>query len=267
MLASAIEHEPIARIAAPTRREFERRFVSTRTPVVLTGLISEWPALRSWSTEYFARKWSDENVASLATRDGVLDIDERRTAVFSKIRFGEQLEVLRTGRPSQRYVTAPTERMPADFQRDVVTPRYCEGATHLRSRFWLARAGTVTPLHRDLPHNLSAQVFGRKRWLLYPPSAAVYPCRPWSRAPNFARVDPEAPDLQRFPLFADARPASCVLEPGEVLFIPHLWWHHVRSLDDNAAVNFWFGGRVIAALGRASLALKRARALYRDEWE
>lgn len=263
------EYQPIERIAAPSRRAFEQEFVRTRRPVILTGLIEDWPARGRWSIEYLERQWADHRVVSLATRDGVVEVAEDRDVVFSPLRLGDQLRTMRESNDSGRYVSVPLASMPESFQRELATPRYCEDARLLRARFWLGRRGTVTPLHRDVPHNLSAQVFGRKRWLLYPPSddRRLYPCRPWSRAPNFARVDPEAPDFERFPRFASARPLGCVLEPGEVLFIPHLHWHHVRSLDDNAAVNYWYGDGAIAALGHASALFKRVRALCRGEWE
>ena len=57
-------------------------------------------------------------------------------------------------------------------------------------------------------------------------------------------VDIKKPDLQRFPLFAQARPYHCNIKPGDVLYMPAFWWHEVQSKPDytekrNLAVNFW----------------------------
>jgi hypothetical protein len=52
-------------------------------------------------------------------------------------------------------------------------------------------------------------------------------------------VDPERPDLGRFPALARAKAASCLLEPGDLLFLPPYHWHHVRSLDVSISVSFW----------------------------
>jgi hypothetical protein len=257
-------YRPIERRAAPSRDDFAD-FVRRGRPVVLTGLLDGWKA-RAWSLETIDRAFGACSAMKLGTRDGVLDVDERQTAEFRPIRVSEQIAAMRRG-DCASYLSVPLDRMPPSFHQGISTLPYCEGARHLRGRFWLGPAGTVTPLHHDLPHNLSAQLFGRKRWLLYPPTESVYRCAPWSRAPNFARVDPERPDVARFPRFASARPLGCVLSPGEVLFIPRLWWHHVRSLDDNAAINFWFGGPVIEALVQAAELFKRARSLYPGEWE
>lgn len=56
----------------------------------------------------------------------------------------------------------------------------------------------------------------------------------------FLQVDVENPDLERFPKFAEAPFLSCVLSPGELLFIPVKHWHYVRALDLSFSVSFWW---------------------------
>jgi hypothetical protein len=56
-------------------------------------------------------------------------------------------------------------------------------------------------------------------------------------------VDFEAPDLQRFPRFAQAWEAGeqAVLEPGDAIFIPSMWFHHIEALEPvNLLVNAWW---------------------------
>ena len=51
------------------------------------------------------------------------------------------------------------------------------------------------------------------------------------------------PDLARFPRFADALAASqsADLTPGDAIFIPYGWWHHVEALEPfNVLVNYWW---------------------------
>ena len=45
------------------------------------------------------------------------------------------------------------------------------------------------------------------------------------------------------------------LAPGDALFIPTLWWHHVESLDQqlNCLVNYWWNG-AIGTVGRTESA-------------
>jgi len=57
-------------------------------------------------------------------------------------------------------------------------------------------------------------------------------------------VDLTTPDFARFPRFANARPLSCEIRRGDVLYLPSFWWHEVRSKPDafhrNIAVNYWY---------------------------
>ena len=62
---------------------------------------------------------------------------------------------------------------------------------------------------------------------------------------NFSPVDLNAPNLTRHPLFKHARPCICVVEQGDVLFLPAFTWHNVYSWGDaedhsSMALNFWW---------------------------
>ena len=61
------------------------------------------------------------------------------------------------------------------------------------------------------------------------------------RSLNASQVDVDAPDEQRFPNFQHAKYMDCVLEEGEMLYIPVHWWHYVRSLDRAISLSFWWG--------------------------
>jgi hypothetical protein len=63
-------------------------------------------------------------------------------------------------------------------------------------------------------------------------------------------VDVGAPDLARFPRFANAMDAALVadLEPGDAIYIPSLWWHDVSAHGPlNVLVNYWWGQQAAAS--------------------
>ncbi len=113
-------------------------------------------------------------------------------------------------------------------------------------RLWIGNA-TQVATHFDASPNLAICVAGRRRFTLFPPAQLknlyVGPLDNTLAGPPSSMVDPDAPDLARYPRFADALPHAVVaeLEPGDALFIPALWWHHVRARDAvNVLVNYWW---------------------------
>jgi hypothetical protein len=188
--------------------------------------------------------------------------------VFQRVPLREFIASL--GRPGSagHYVMAPTWNFPPTLQRDYRVPPYCVGAPHLRAKVWIGKAGTVTPVHRDVPHNLHVHLTGRKRWLLFSPrdSSRMYPRGLFSGMPNFAHVDPGHPDYERYPRFRGVTALGGVVNPGETLFIPHGWWHHTRTLDDAVSMNFWWGGKLVYLASLASTLFKRVWGIRQDEW-
>ncbi|KAJ0806560.1 putative [histone H3]-dimethyl-L-lysine(36) demethylase [Helianthus annuus] len=106
---------------------------------------------------------------------------------------------------------------------------------------WFGPAGTVTPLHHDPHHNILAQVVGKKYVRLYPASLSeeLYP-HAESMLKNSSQVDLDNFDPNEFPNFEDVEFMDCILEEGEMLYIPPKWWHYVRSLTTSLSVSFWW---------------------------
>jgi len=102
--------------------------------------------------------------------------------------------------------------------------------------------GVVTPTHFDEAFNLFTQIRGRKRFKLYSPKyfANLYPYPVHHPCDRQAQVDIDNPDLIRFPKFSAAKGVETIVEPGDVLYLPPYWFHHVVSLDKSISVNFWF---------------------------
>jgi hypothetical protein len=127
----------------------------------------------------------------------------------------------------------------------------------VQPRIWLGSAIT-TPTHLDEWHNIGCVVSGRRRFTLFPPDqiANLY-IGPLDFAPTGAPmslVRLHDPDFERFPKFRQALAAaqSAELAPGDAIYIPPLWWHHVESLEPfNLLVNYWWhvlGGTAVGAL-------------------
>lgn len=76
------------------------------------------------------------------------------------------------------------------------------------STFWMGSRESFTPCHYDTYGcNLVAQIYGKKKWTLFPPSQkdCLYPTRiPYEESSVFSQVNVQNPDYERFPGFSEA---------------------------------------------------------------
>jgi hypothetical protein len=106
---------------------------------------------------------------------------------------------------------------------------------------------TIASCHYDAPNNIACVAVGRRRFTLFPPEQIfnLYPgpLDPTPGGQAVSVVDFANPDFERFPNFREAIAAGLVaeLEPGDGIFVPSMWWHHVEGLSPfNTLVNYWW---------------------------
>jgi hypothetical protein len=132
---------------------------------------------------------------------------------------------------------------------------------------------TIASAHYDAPNNMACCVAGRRRFTVFPPDqiANLYPgpLDPTPGGQAVSVVDLRAPDLEKHPRFRAALEASmsAELEPGDAIFVPSMWWHHVEGLSSfNTLVNYWWSS-VPAWLPTPMNALYHALWAIRDRPE
>jgi len=52
--------------------------------------------------------------------------------------------------------------------------------------------------------------------------------------------DPLNPNYMKRPKYKHSNGVSVTLHPGDLLYLPSLWFHHVQQSDGTIAVNFWY---------------------------
>ncbi|XP_072050886.1 hypoxia-inducible factor 1-alpha inhibitor-like [Amphiura filiformis] len=109
----------------------------------------------------------------------------------------------------------------------------------------IAPPGSITPAHYDEQENFFAQVGGQKRILLFSPDqfGKMYPYPVDHPHDRQSQVNFDDPDYERFPKFKEVKALEGFINPGEVLYIPMYWWHHIESNPngkETTSVTFWY---------------------------
>ena len=224
--------------------DFLQQHYRMNRPVIITGMLEHFPARGKWTLDYFAERFGERMVEVQFGRDADPQYEMNSIAHKRRLAFGEYVELVRTsGSSNDFYMTANNNSQNQEALKELwddvgALPEYLDDDPARRGFFWFGPAGTITPLHHDLTNNFMAQIIGRKRVRLVAPCelAKVY-----NHRHCFTEVDARAVDLARFPAMAGVTIHDCVLEPGEILFLPVGWWHHVEALDISvtlASTNF-----------------------------
>jgi ribosomal protein L16 Arg81 hydroxylase len=120
-------------------------------------------------------------------------------------------------------------------------------------RLWIGNAAKIAT-HNDPIDNVAVVAAGRRRFTLFPPEAEANlymgPEHPTPAGTPVSMVHVTAPDWERFPLFERALAVAeeAELSPGDAVFIPRDWFHHVEALERfNVLVNYWWDSSASAA--------------------
>ena len=271
---------------------FRRDVVPRNLPVLLKGAIADWPLVRA------AAASPEAAVAYLRRFDRGKEVETLRgdAAIRGRFFYNDRLDGLNFTR-KPRAVTACLEEIlalrgmdepPAIYIQSAPVPGLLPGFAEENAldlvapgtipRIWIGNRITVQT-HFDLSNNLACVAAGRRRFTLFPPEQTpnLYP-GPFEftlAGPPVSMVQLDDPDFARYPNFRAALAQALVaeLEPGDALFVPYFWWHHVQALDDlNVLVNHWWNdadrdlGSPFDALLHAILAIRDLPERQRAAW-
>ncbi|MDV6330827.1 cupin-like domain-containing protein [Asticcacaulis sp. 201] len=262
-------------------------------PVVLRGLCADWPSVKA------AHEGDSQIAAYLKSRavSGPIEFltapptikgeffygDTLQTRNFQKARapFGDVLDQLLAlaaeATPPAIYIqSTPVDGCLPAFRAGNSMPLLPDSVS---PRVWIGNTVRIQT-HYDLSDNIAVVVAGKRRFTLFPPNQLpnlyVGPFEQTLAGSPVSLADIEMPDFARFPRLRDALETGRVaeLDPGDALFIPYGWWHHVRSLSAfNVLVNYWWNESPshlqapYGALLHAMLMVRDMPERQRDVWK
>ena len=262
-MATAWANAPrLPALSGVTRARFEEDIVPAARPVLLKGLVGDWgivaegrrsnqalaDRLVAHATAQSVTAWfaAPELRGRFGYSDDVAGFNHERRVVT----LADLLAYLIAHGDDPAAHTAyaggiPLPKVAPALLAHLPMPLLEPGRERLVSLWVGGRSRTAA--HWDVPQNLACVVAGRRRFTLFPTDQVanlyVGPLDFTLAGQPTSLVDIAEPDLERFPKFREAMAAAFVaeLEPGDALYLPSLWWHHVESLDPfGAMVNFWW---------------------------
>jgi [protein]-arginine 3-hydroxylase / protease len=228
-------------------------------PVILRGYAQNYPAIEKWkSLDYLLQVVGPDSSCDVEV--GSYNQGERLTLSFEGyiyyLRLWQEMYASsgQESPPDQLLYLAQNDLQSfPSLLPDIQPPELCfqcgDGKLY-SSMLWLGPRGCISPLHYDPLDNLLVQLVGRKRVTLITSDTnpqRLYVGAEHEQQYNTSAVNVEDPDSVAHPLFFGdgittniVRRSTSDLLPGDALFIPSKWWHHVRSLDLSISVNFWW---------------------------
>lgn len=281
---------PIPEIAEVSPADFAE--VRRRAePVVMRGLVGDWPLVQATregrATAYLAGLANGEPVPFMRAGpevEGRLHYAagvEGRNFERQQGTVAEFLGLLEAEAAKDCPDALALQGMPAsqrlpDFAASHPMPLLPDGVP---PRLWIGNAAKVA-IHHDPTENVACVAVGRRRFTLFAPEQVgnLY-MGPFHNTPAGVQVAlPHLtdPDLERYPRFAEALEAGMTAElgPGDGLYIPFQWYHHVEALDPiNVLVNYWWDpapaglGSPWDAMMHALMSLRPLPADQRRAWK
>ncbi len=225
-------------------KRFREEYYFPMKPIVIKNLSSTWPALSKWNWDYFKQLVGNQRVGiyNNIKSDAFTPIN----TADSFIRFGEYIDMVKTGPAPWRIFLFNIFDHASQLTADFTWPEHLmKGFIKKYPMLFVGGQGSITHLHFDidLSHILHTQFGGRKRVLLFPfeEQNKLYR-KPWEvlSLVDFTNYyDPEKSkvDYKTYPALKKAKGMEVILEPGDTLFMPAGYWHHMEYLDSGFAMS------------------------------
>ncbi|NYE63360.1 hypothetical protein FHW58_004590 [Duganella sp. 1224] len=252
--------EPLREIAGLGPTDLTDQILTATEPLVLRGLASGWPMVRAAlasdraGLDYLRQHDQGVTVGAMlggADAGGRFFYNEAMDG-FNFQRVHARLDgVLAEIENKLALDPAPTIYV-GSTTVDTCLPGFRQhndldlGGRDALASIWIGNRTRIAA-HYDLPDNVAVVAAGRRRFTLFPPEQLtnlyVGPVDFTPAGQAISLVDFHQPDFGQYPKFAEAlrHARSAELEPGDAIFIPSMWWHHIEALSPfNVLVNYWW---------------------------
>ena len=232
----------VLRKCGMSRDEFIRDHLEPSIPVVIGDATDAWSARRTFTPAWFSARFGDREVEVDGQKISVRALFDAlaRSTPEQPAPYPCHWDMLKVFPELADQIAPRPPYANPDRTMHPLMPRRFLGEAHTVELFFGGPGGQFPYMHYDYMglHAFISELYGRKEFTVVAPQFTenVYPDPndPWRSSIE----NHHAPDLAKYPLFAQAEKLTFAIEPGDTLFIPNGWWHTARSLEVTISVAF-----------------------------
>ncbi|XP_062509764.1 bifunctional peptidase and (3S)-lysyl hydroxylase Jmjd7-like [Corticium candelabrum] len=255
----------------PSSLCFYRDWVAPNRPLIIKNALGHWRALSKWTNDYLRDQIGGKEVTVSVTPNGYADSvvgDRFVMPEERRMKFVDFLDIMRhpTRHSGVFYIQKQNSNFSEEFKELLSDAElHIPWVTDALGRWpdavnmWMGDSRAVTSMHKDHYENIYCVVKGEKQFILHPPTDAPFIPYDWYLQGRYKEVggkfdiisepgekvpwiciDPLSDLSSSHRLYKVVKPIVCTVRAGEMLYLPSLWFHHVRQSHACIAVNFWY---------------------------
>lgn len=230
-----MELQPIEKRSGLTREKFQKEYHTFRKPVVFTDLAANWPATDKWTFD-----WLKENYGYLEVP--LLGNDYHTPGKYymmPKVKkpFAEYLDMIQAGPTEYRMFLYNIFEHAPELVKDFHWPTVMDGFKKKYPFMFFGGEGAYVNLHYDIDCSsvFLTQFQTRKRVVLFGPEQSKYLYQHPFTVQSHVNIN--NPDYDLYPNFRKAQGYEVILNHGETLYIPSLYWHFIEYVDGGYSIS------------------------------
>lgn len=225
----------VDKVATISKKDFSELYFTPLRPLVIQDLASSWPALKKWTPDFFKANHGTQQVK--VYDQGFVVAGASYMAKAKSMSLADFIDaVITTSQDLRMFLYNISSEIP-ELINDIVFPDLVEGLSKKFVFMFFGCKDSVTQMHFDIDmsHVFHTSIFGKKTITLFPYEQGKqlhrYPftCRSY--------VDVHQPDFEQYPGLKEVQGYQVVLEPGETLYIPSGYWHHLVYDEATCAIS------------------------------
>ncbi|RMG86496.1 MAG: cupin-like domain-containing protein [Bacteroidetes bacterium] len=219
----------IDRVEGITREEFQEKYMIPAKPVIIRHFYGkDAPLYKKWTFDYFKKELGHLEVGVFDVEGEERKDDRSYKSAHTTMKFGEYIDLILSGPTTRRLFLFNVFKHKKDLFNDFEFPDVADNVLKMLPFAFFGGKGSLTRIHRDMDNSnvFLTELQGRKRIVLFDPKYSTLLYRyPFG---THTSVDINNPDYDRYPGLHYVEGIDCFIEPGDTIFMPAGWWHHIE---------------------------------------